>query len=507
MKNRIILLSFSALLLFAVGCDKGFDEMNVNRTAATNINPVFILNNAVLNCNFANGTVIYELGIVQQMISPNEGVLAGANFNQDNRGATLENWQKYYRTVSRHSQDVINQVKNNPARSNLYNMARIIQAYAFMVLTDSYGDIPYKSAGKGFSDQITLPEYDSQQSIYTDLIKELTESFTALDAAKTRETADVLFGGDVNLWKKFANSLILRAGMRLSKVDANQAKSIVSAAAGRPLIETNNDNVMIKHDANYINGIGNWLNATEAANLYMAAPFVTYLKSNNDPRLRAIAVRYVGANSGPQQVQTRANSDTAVQIGMPLGFNNSTIATQVTANGLASFYEFTQVDRNRIARNTTPTFLVTASQTQLLLAEAANRGWVSGNAKDFYENGIRLHMQQMEQINTTMAIPAADINAYIQNNPYQVQKGLELINTQYWVSSFLNGPEAFANFRRSGFPTLTPNPFPGKSIKGTFIRRLTYPNSEISVNNTNVKAALSRMGEDDLDTRVWWDKQ
>ena len=70
----------------------------------------------------------------------------------------------------------------------------------------------------------------------------------------------------------------------------------------------------------------------------------------------------------------------------------------------------------------------------------------------------------------------------------------------------MNGPEAFANFRRSGFPTLTPNPFSGKSIMGSFIRRLSYPNSEISVNSENVKAAIARMGKDDLDTKVWWDK-
>ena len=83
---------------------------------------------------------------------------------------------------------------------------------------------------------------------------------------------------------------------------------------------------------------------------------------------------------------------------------------------------------------------------------------------------------------------------------------LEQINTQYWVASFLNGPEAFANFRRSGFPKLTPNPFPGKSIKGNFINRLTYPNSEISANTVHVKEAIARQGADDLDTKVWWDK-
>ena len=215
-----------ALLLGSMvsSCDKDFDDLNINQTAATAINPVFILNNATINSSFTTGSVLYEMGIVQQVVSPNSGVLTGANFNQDNRDNTVQNWQKYYRTVIRNTQDVINQTKTLPTRTNLTNMARILQANAFMVLTDSYGDVPYVDAGKGYTDQIFLPKYDTQQSIYAAVIKELTEATAALDATKTVETADVLYGGNVALWKKFGNSLLLRAGMRLSKVDAAQAQ-------------------------------------------------------------------------------------------------------------------------------------------------------------------------------------------------------------------------------------------------------------------------------------------
>ena len=86
---------------------------------------------------------------------------------------------------------------------------------------------------------------------------------------------------------------------------------------------------------------------------------------------------------------------------------------------------------------------------------------------------------------------------------------LEQINTQYWIASFLNGPEAFANFRRTGFPALAPNPYGqpnNRMSNGTFIRRITYPTSELSVNTTNVNAAIAVQGADKLDTRVWWDK-
>ncbi len=174
---------------------------------------------------------------------------------------------------------------------------------------------------------------------------------------------------------------------------------------------------------------------------------------------------------------------------------------------MASFYDFSQVDRTRMARNTAPNFLVTAAQTQLLLAEAAQKGWVTGTTAEAYFNkGVRLHMEQLAIHDANSAVAPADITKYLTEYSFNAATALEQINTQYWVASFLNGPEAFANFRRSGFPVLTPNPFPGKSIKGTFIRRLTYPNSEISVNSINVKEAIGRQGADDLDTKVWWDK-
>jgi hypothetical protein len=498
-----------AILLILVGfvaCDKGFDDLNINTTAATSINPVFTLNNATINTSYATSHVFYEVGIVQQMVTPNSGVLVGANFNQDNRDNTVQTWQRYYRSVIRNTYDVI-QSKNLATRPNLIAMARILQAYAFMVLTDTYGDIPYTEAGKGFTDQVFLPKYDTQQSIYAGIIKELTEASAALDATKTIEAADVLYAGDVAKWKKFANSLLLRAGMRLSKVDAAQAQQIVSRAAGAGVIEVNADNAIVRHDANYVNPTGNLLNATEAANVYMTSAFVDFLKAAKDPRLKAIGVRYVGAKSGGEQTAARASTDTTVFFGMPMGHDNNTISTQVTRFGLASFYDFTQVDRTRLAKNTAPTFLVTAAQTQLLLAEAAQRGWVTGTAAaTYYSRGIRLHMEQLATVDTRSAVPEAEIAAFLTANPLSTAAALEQINNQYWIASFLNGPEAWANFRRSGFPRLTPNPFPGKGIKGNFINRLTYPNSEISVNKANVDAAIARQGADDLDSKVWWDK-
>ena len=106
-------------------------------------------------------------------------------------------------------------------------MARILKAYSFQLLVDTYGDVPYSEAGLAYLEGITLPKYDDQEVIYEDIAKELKEAVDALDASKD-DVGEMYFGGDISKWKKFGNSLLLRVGMRYTKVDENKAKSIVS---------------------------------------------------------------------------------------------------------------------------------------------------------------------------------------------------------------------------------------------------------------------------------------
>ena len=507
MKKLSIFLSFVALLTWSSGCEKGFDELNVNPTAATTLNPIFTFNNAIVNSAFTNDILVFELGIVQQMYSPNSGVLAGANFNVDNKFRNAGLWQRYNRDVLRYVVDVLDKTKAEPTRSNLYNMARIWRAHTAMVLTDTYGDVPYKEAGLGFLGGSITPKYDTQQSIYEDILKELPEAAAALDATKTREAGDILYGGDIAKWKKLANSLLLRAGMRLSKVNPALAQSTVQKAVAGGVFQTNADNAVVRHTSNFQNSVSGLLNGSEANNYYLTGNFVDYLKATEDPRLASIAARYVGAKSGSEQTAAKINRDPAVQIGMPLGFDNGTVIAQAAKDKLASFYDYSQLDRTRMGKLDAPNFLVTHAQTQLLLAEAALRGWTTGSPADFYNAGVTAHLHQLAEHDPGSAVPAAAITTYLAKNPYVAAKGLELINTQYWVASFLNGPETFANFRRSGFPTLKPNPYPGKEIKGDFMRRLTYPDSELSVNRANLTEAITRQGSPDTpDVRVWWDK-
>ena len=498
-----------ALAFMALSCEKDFEEINTNSVDPTSesVDPVYLLNNAIIGLSFPSGTnIYYDEAIVQQIVTPNSGFVAGANYNQDNRNNTGNLWDAYYPNVIKHTGDVIFQLTSSESeRTNLLQMARILEAYAFMVLTDEYGEIPYFDAGKGLSEQIVLPSYDPQEQIYPDLIAELTEARDALSDAAPAENGEAMYAGNLDQWRKLANSLLVRIGMRLSNVDPALAAQTVQNGFSGGVMESNDDNFVVRHTSNFVNPYSFTFNATEANNFYLVDTFVDYLYDNNDPRLASLGIRYVGAASGPEQEISIASKNPDDQIGMPMGYDNSTIGTVVSNLGLASFYDFTQLDRFTWGAQTAPMFLCTYAQTQLMLAEAAINGWVAGDASEYYSNGIRGHLEQIAAYGESVAIPEGDIDAFVTANPLDLGNPVEEINTQYWVASFLNGPELFANFRRSGFPDLTPNPYPAQDISGDFISRLTYPTAEIAVNQNNLQEAVSRMGPDNLDTKVWWD--
>ena len=226
MKNKLRISAMFLVLFGLVSCDKGFDEMNVNPIALTSVEPSYQLNSAIINTAPGYGNLSYETTIVKQMITPFSGQGSAANFNQDNRGVAAGNWNTLYQTNVKELTDVIAKTKDLPARSNLYNMARIWKAYTFMLLTDTYGDVPYNQAGKNYLEGISTPAYDSQESIYTSILTELETASAGLDAAKARVTTDVLYDGDIVKWKRFGYSLFLINASRHATIKNIQIFSI-----------------------------------------------------------------------------------------------------------------------------------------------------------------------------------------------------------------------------------------------------------------------------------------
>lgn len=511
MKKIYISLALAALLGVG-GCDKGFEDVNTNPVLAPTLDPALLFANAQFTSAF--NTLNYPSAIVQQIIVPYTGVHASGNHNIVSDANASPFFNNLYGGPNgnggpvKNLVDVMAQTKDNPARSNLYNMARIWRAYVFQVLVDTYGDVPYSEAGGAYLQGITLPKYDPQQDIYNDLLKELSESLAALDATKPIETNDLFYSGNIDQWKRLGNSLLLRVAMRLTKVDEAKARQYTAQAFAGGVMQSNADNAFIQFNATFNNPNSGTFQGTERANYYLGQPFVDYLKAANDPRLAVIAVKYE-TPANPLATAGAEDTNPLNQQGMPFGYNENTLATAPGFPGkIGSAFKYSQINRRTLGKLEAPEFFVTYAQTQLLLAEAAQRGYITGDASLFYANGVRGHMKQLAQYDPLATIPDAAIDAYLLANPFDPARALEQINTQYWVASFLNGSEAWANFRRSGYPALTPNPFPAAdpAVLGSFIRRLVYPFREASVNAANYQAAVARMGADDLATRVFWDK-
>jgi hypothetical protein len=305
---------------------------------------------------------------------------------------------------------------------------------------------------------------------------------------------------------------MLRLGMRYSKLDATKAAAIVTdALSGTGVMQSNADNAYIPYNTTDNNPLNAGPRGTNPFNYYLYEPFVNQLKSTNDPRGKYIAAYYQAPNviNGVPQDTVLAN-----QFGFPVGFSDGTVKTKADYKGPAQSgngVRYTQLNYFSFGSNTAPIFVCTYAQTQLLLADAAIRGYVAGGlgqATTYYNNGIRASMDEYVLYPNTSPIPAANYNSYIAQPAVALTAGtaLQKINTQYWVVSLGNPGESFANFRRTGFPALTPNPFGGTTLPGGgFARRVPYPNIERSVNAANYNAAVAAMGGDDVTQRVFWD--
>jgi len=424
-------------------------------------------------------------------------------------------WDRILPNGIRNSIDVINKWKDDDAYYAEVQMMRIMKVILFHRLTDQYGDVPYSEAGLGYISGVGYPKYDDQQSIYQDMLKELKEAAEALSTVSGSQiaSADLMYKGDVVKWRKFAYSLMLRLGMRLSKVDPSAAQTWVNTAVSGGIFESNEDNGIIEHPDgvetdNSIDGFAKII-AHEDPNAYrLSESFVNLLKNSNDPRLPFIATvcenPSLKIGSGSWQI---GDSTFSKQLGMPNGYDTNNEATDIShaPNWTGNKNDYSVISRYTFSRRDAPTFVLTHAENQLLLAEAAHRGWISGSAKDYYNAGVTAGMEQFSQFGIT-GISSSRIDQYLQENPFEETKALEQINVQYYIVTFSDEYETFANWRRSGYPVLKTVNYYNNVTNGTIPRRFTYPNAESSVNQTNYLNAVGKLKNGDtMTSRVWWD--
>jgi hypothetical protein len=279
----------------------------------------------------------------------------------------------------------------------------------------------------------------------------------------------------------------------------------VSEAFAGGVMTSNADNAFVKYGDGSVHAENNSLRNFSSFN-YAAEPFVDHLKSTNDPRAQFILANF----DDPGSVVTDTDPDTelANQFGVPIGITSTALGD---ANGpyrgpRGTGLNYSQMNIWSVASPSAPDFWVTYAQTSLLLAEAAVRGWVDGDAKTYYEDAIRADMEVYALYPETTPITEDQVMAYLAEPgvAYDEANAYELINTQYWVVNLRNGTEAFANFKRSGYPELTPNGFNTK-LNGGFARRMSFPDREASANAESYAGGVAAIGGDNLLSRVFWD--
>lgn len=505
-KFSILLVGF---VLMAQGCTKDFTEINTDPTSAgaDSFNPNSLLTSAQLrytgSTDFAYETwrtnLIY-FSVMMQHLSNVNGYWVGDK-SRNNPSYEASYFERAYDEQVKYVVDLIRFTEDKPEYKNLHSVGHIMKSLIFHRITDIYGDVPYSEAGLGFYEQIFTPKYDSQESIYDGMLADLESGINGLDPNADALTGDLIYAGDLARWKKFGNSLMLRLAMRLSKVNASKAQQWAEKAAAGGLMTSNDDNALIRHDASTDRltpcRVSIVLNLPyESPNMRLSSTFVDWMKSKGDPRLFVYGKNPDGT------------TDPATTFGMPNGYDLASKpvsgAPGYPVNGLDGYIA---PNLAVIGKMNGPTFLQTYAEVELLLAEARQRGWnVGGTAAGHYEAGVRAALTYLSQYDAAGEIPSAAVDAYVQANPFDANNAIQQIAEQYWAATFLNEYESFANWRRTGYPNLTPTSFPTDITGGNIPRRLRYPTHEYSNNEANITAAVARQGADDLTTRVWWDK-
>lgn len=511
--NKLFFLIIGAGL-FLSSCTKDFEEVNTNPTSPEVVPIGYLFTNAIAagpgsEYEIRRANLRFCATVVQHLASPLATLWDGDKYQYyEEQSSAL--FGSTYTSPLKAIEDVLDKAAKEEDNANYVACAKIWKVLVMHKVTDLYGDVPYSEAGKGYLEQIFLPKYDAQKDIYDKMLTELDEAAAALDATKPGYgNADVIYQGDVAKWKKLANSLMLRLGFRLIKVDAAKAEQWVKKAIAGGVMQSNADLCYTKHDAiNYLNPNGYaFIRRNEIANqeVKLSLTFVNFMKSKGDPRLGIYGNLH-------KDVAGNVDNTPANQKGLPNGWDNSSgtaYPSLESYSGGANLLTYTEPGIN-IIREDAPFFFITYAESELLQAEAAVRGWTTDDAASHYNKGVEAAMKALALYPNKPTISDAQITTYLTANPLPAgsdEQKLEAINTQYWAAVFLNEYEAFANWRRTGYPVLTPVNYPGNVTGGKIPRRLKYPQSEYGINKVNVDAAVSRQGADEMITPVWWDKQ
>lgn len=469
--NIKVLYLFLLSGLFLMSCGDGLEELNIDPSNPTSVPASSLVTKAEhslfsrahgRNLNAEWGKLMTQQWAQNEYCEESRYEVNGGTFN----GAFSDIYS-----------NVLNELKvakglisedgtlTEGIKANQIAIIDILSAYAYQTLTDGFGAIPFTQALN--PKEYPNPKYDGQDVVYRGIMDLYSNAISNIDLnSPSFGGGEVVYGGDMAAWKKLANSLLLRAAMRVSNKDEGLAKEYLGKVSG-DYITSNADNATYTFDSNPSVANPLWIdaNSNNRDDFCVSKFMIDHLTSTSDPRLAAYANK----------------TETDEYVGMPYGLLDAA-ATELKTK--------TSRPNDVLRGKTTPHVIIDAAQVHFLLAEAYQRGLLSGDAASTYEGGLA----------ASMAYWGVDGSDYISANAYDAGNWQEQLGTQKWLALYHDGYEAWSEWRRIGYPALT---VPEAAVLNAVPVRLPYPLDEQTGNGTSLGEVTST--PNDMLTPLWWD--
>ncbi|MEO9873155.1 SusD/RagB family nutrient-binding outer membrane lipoprotein [Ekhidna sp.] len=476
-RGRFLILFFA---IAAVSCTNDFSEINTNPNAPIEVQPSLLLRQVVYDYG---EQMSYEGFVAGNLLSQHFTMVDFNLFDRHDLNAPQlggNPWPILY-TNLRDNELILDQVNQNVVYEVYRGPALIMKAYMTAALTDIFGDVPYFEALNG-KEGNTTPTYDSQEAIYLNedgILDNLEQGIIAIQSYSGAQSleGDILFDGELDSWVAFANSLQIKYLMRVSGRE-NVSDRLQSIYDEGNYIQSNDKNAVFDFSDTQPNTFRMAVLRSGDFNLFIMSETMQEVMGNlNDPR---VEVLYRESSANP---------------GLYLGLLNGPDASNTSIS--VSDYSLT----GTIFRENTGALdanFITSWETQFLLAEAAERNFITADAQTLYELGIEQAFEYWSASQPSDYLttgPAAYASAGM--NP------IEQIMTQKWIANSINGYEGWIEYRRTGFPQLKDV---GASLNSDLIPvRLPYPSSEEALNAESFGIASDATNGNSINATVWWD--
>jgi hypothetical protein len=477
MTKHIYISFIAGLLITATSCKKQLAEINKNPNATENPQPDYLLTASEkitsdiywgADNNFNATLLIIQHWAKIQYTEPDRYIFSNSSFTSL--------WNTLYAQSITNLNTII-KTPDEKANINYKSVALILRSWAFQLLTDAYGNIPYKQAGD-IKNYLT-PVYDNQKDVYYGLLDDLKTAGASLVTSGNAIAGDVIYNGNIARWKKFANALRFRIALRIADRDPDKAKQVINEVLNDAggLISSNAETAQFVYSTSPMqNPVSAWFDTRD--DYRIAKTIVDKLYALNDPRLPVYANK-------PTDVSVTN------YVGVPSGLTTS------DANSLG----FAKTSRPGTYFYTAQAPAVIISYAEVLFdrAEAAARGFTAEDPNALYNAAITASLNQYNISDNTT------ISNYLNQTSvkYDATNFKKSIGEQKWIALFGQGLEAFAEWRRLDYPQLTAGV--AGVLDGKIPVRFIYPGTEQSLNGDNYKAAVSDQGTDDLLTKLWFD--